>query len=195
YLSDVGFYWMDLIKLTENLDLRAGISYARINNRVKDLFLVDGDDTGERIFDRVTYQVGGAYHFSPSFTLYSNIVTGFEPPTDSEIGRNPSGTGGLNPNIKPERSINFEVGGLIDIRRRASINFAAFHMRVDDEIVPTGIGFPQELFGNAAKATHNGFELGAGLNISRDLDFRAAYTLSDFYFQEFLNGFGDFSGN
>lgn len=195
YLSDVGFYWMDLIKLTENLDLRAGISYARINNRVKDLFLVDGDDTGERVFDRVTYQVGGAYHFSPSFTLYSNIVTGFEPPTDSEIGRNPSGTGGLNPNIKPERSINYEVGGLIDIRRRASINFAAFHMRVDDEIVPTGIGFPQELFGNAAKATHNGFELGAGLNISRDLDFRAAYTFSDFYFKEFINGFGDFSGN
>jgi len=193
--SNVGIYFLDQIKLGEKFDVRAGISYARVMNHVDDLLLADGNDSGERNFQRTTFHVGGAYHFRPEATVYANVSTGFEPPTDSEIGRNPDGHGGLNRNIKPEKTTNYEVGGLFNYHHRAFLNVAAFHLRVDDEIVPTGIGFPQEIFGNAAKAIHNGFELGAGVDLMRDLDFRTAYTFSDFYFKQFINDVGDFSGN
>ena len=193
-LYNTGLYLLDSMRITEKLDFRIGLNYSRVHVRIDDFLLTDGNDSGERLFDKLSYQFGATYHFKPAFSLYSNVSTGFDPPTITEIGRNPQGKGGLNPDLRPERSTSYEIGGLYTLPRKVYLNFSLFRLRVNDEIVPTGIGFPQETFINAAQAIHNGLELGGGANLYKDLSLRVGYTYSDFYYRRFVNGFGDFSG-
>ncbi|MBV8855427.1 MAG: TonB-dependent receptor [Acidobacteria bacterium] len=193
-LYNTGVYFLDNIGVGEKLDFRVGLNYTRVHVRIDDFLFADGDDSGARLFDKFSYQLGATYHLTPEFSLYGNVSTGFDPPTITEIGRNPEGKGGLNPDLRPERSMNYEVGGLYNLPRKTYVNFSVFRLRVNDEIVPTGIGFPQETFINAARAVHNGVELGGGANLYKDLSLRVGYTYSDFYYRTFVNGFGDFSG-
>jgi iron complex outermembrane receptor protein len=194
-LLNTGFFFLDSFKATEKLDFRAALNYSRVRIQIDDFLLGDGNDSGKRLFEKLSYQFGTTYHLAPTFSLYGSISSGFDPPTITEIGRSPIGSGGLNPDLRPEISNNYEVGGLYTLAQKAFLNFALFRLKVHDQIVPTGIGFPQETFTNAAQSINNGLEVGGGVNILKDLNLRVGYTYSDFHYRTFINGFGDSSGN
>ncbi len=66
---------------------------------------VRGDDN-DAYGERVTWQTGAAYHFSPELTVFSNIGSAFKAPTFNDLYYPFSG----NPDLKPEESVNYEAG-------------------------------------------------------------------------------------
>src|SRR5204863_268727 len=116
-------------------------------------------------------------------TWYANVATGFDPPTISAIGRSPDGGAGINLQLRPERSTNYEVGGSIALSGRAALHATIYHLRIDDEIVPTGVGVPQQTFMNAAQTAHDSVELSGNVAISPKLTIATTYTLSAFAYR------------
>jgi iron complex outermembrane receptor protein len=194
-LSNVGIFVMDTLELTRRTTLRAGLNLTRVGVELDDFILEDGNDSGQRDFDQLSYQLALSHRFHDRFTLFLTNSSGFDPPTISEIGRNPDGGGGLHPTLEPETSMNFELGALIEASSRLSFRLGAFRLKVNDEIIPTGTGFPQEVFRNAAETLHQGIEASASLSPLRGLKIVLGYTYSDFDFTRYETEVGDFSGN
>jgi iron complex outermembrane receptor protein len=186
---------LDQMRLSERLSLRAGAAYSKLDLKFTDRLLFDGDQSGETSFDDVSLQLGAIYELSPKASVYVNLSTGFDPPANSEITRGETGAGGINRLLKPQESTNYEIGGRFSFQDRVFLDVAAFHLDIDNEVLPTGTGFPQGTFNNAGKTTHDGLEVGLGASLRKGLDLRAGYTWSDFKFDEFVNANGNFSGN
>ena len=194
--NSYNLFFLDEIRLSERLGLRAGLSYSKLKVEVEDrLRAFGGDTSGETSFDDVSYQLGATYQVNPKASLYLNLSTGFEPPTSSEITRGETGAGGINHRLKPQESKNYEVGGRFSLHDKVFLDLAVFHLKIENEILPTGTGFPQGTFNNAGRTTHNGLEVGVGADITKDLDLRLGYTYSDFTFDKFVNATGNFTGN
>jgi iron complex outermembrane receptor protein len=195
-VDNVSLYLLDEIDLSDRLNFNLGANYSQVHYAVDDFVLVDGsDDSGAKTFKQVTFLVGGAYELHSRLSVYASVSTGFEPPTISEIGRDPQGGGGFNQTLDPQRSTSLEAGGLWMVTPFVSANVAVFRMDIMDEIVPTGTGFPQEVFANAAETEHNGVEIGVGMNLPMGVSANLAYTYSDFYFREYVREGEDFAGN
>jgi iron complex outermembrane recepter protein len=185
---------MDEVRM-DRFSLRAGAAYSKLKVGIEDHLLFDGDQSGTTTFDRVSFQLGAIYQVNPKSSLYANLSTGFEPPTSSEITRGETGSGGINHKLKAQESVNYEVGGRFSLFDRVYLDFAAFHLKIDNEVLPTGTGFPQGTFNNAGRTTHDGLELSLGVDIAKNLNLKVGYTYSSFTFDKFVNASGDFTGN
>ena len=190
---NTGGYVFDEIALTHKLVANLGLNYSQLHFNIEDFL---AGNSGANTFRHVSYQAGAAYHFTDYASAYGSVSTGFETPTITELGRDPSGRPGVNLSLQPQALTNFEAGTMLKIKKRAYVNAAVFRTQVTNEIVPTGLGNPQGTFTNAAKTIHDGTELSFGSRVTQDVDFKMAYTHSDFYFDNFINVVGvDFSGN
>ena len=187
-----GGYVFDEIALTPKLVASLALNFSQVHFNIEDFL---AGNSGANTFNHVSYQAGAAYHFTSRASVYGSVSTGFETPTITELGRDPSGGAGVNLSLKPQTLLNVEGGTLVKIKERAYVNASVFQTRVKNEIVPTGLGNPQGTFTNAAKTVHNGTEFSFGSRVTQDVDFKMAYTYSDFYFDKFINVVGvDFSG-
>ncbi len=191
----VGPFIQNELNLRENLELTLGGRYDRLRFDVEDLFVINGDDSGDRNMGKFSPMVGLTYSRSPFVNLYGNISTSFETPTTAELF-NPSGQGGFNPNIGPQKATNYEVG-IKGSERKWSYELAVFTIRVLDELIPFEL--PESpgrtFYRNAGKSTRNGIELGGAFRPTGGLTLSAVYTYSDFFFDEFLTEDGIFNGN
>ena len=58
----------------------------------------------------VSGNIGASWSFDPTFVPYVNVSTSFETPTTTELVNQPDGSGGFNPELGPQRAVNYEVG-------------------------------------------------------------------------------------
>lgn len=192
-VNNTGGYAFDQIQWTRKVTLNLGVNYSSQHFSIQDFL---ANNSGANTWEHASFQAGAAYHFTPRASIYGNVSTGFETPTMTELGRNPNGSPGINLSLKPDEQVNFEGGLLFRVGDRAHLDVSGFQTRVTNEIVPTGITVPTTTYTNAGRTVHNGVEVGYGWRIFRDLDFRAAYTYSDFYYADFVSFTGqNFSGN
>jgi iron complex outermembrane receptor protein len=194
-VDSVGAFAQTELEVTEGLLLTAGARYEQVKYDVDDRFLLNdsGDDSGSVTFEQVTPLAGLVYTISDNANLYANISTGFETPTTTEFA-NPDG-GGFNQNLDPQRATNYEFGFKGEVAARIRYDVAVFRIDVEDELVP----FEQDertFYENAGSSTRDGFEASLNALIGPGLTLNAAYTYSDFAFDEFVTRDGeDFSGN
>jgi iron complex outermembrane receptor protein len=184
HVDNTSLYFIDELKPVRGLTISAGANYSYVDFRIDDFL---GSRSGERPYSKVSYQVGAGYNVLPSLMLYGTFSTGFEAPTITELGRDPFHSTGINLNLQPEITKGGEVGARFHAARRLYVTAAAYQTKVTNEIVPTGIGFPQQTFANAAKTTHNGAELATELNVLPSLFLRTAYTYAHFYYNQYVN--------
>jgi iron complex outermembrane receptor protein len=92
----------------------------------------------------------------------------------------------FNPDLKPQKSGNFEIGikGNMfrwekNLFRRLSYEVTLFNIRINNEIIPYEV-LGDVYYRNAAKTNRKGVEIGAQLEIFRDLNFGLTYTWSAF---------------
>ena len=129
----LGLYAQDTLNLTSQLILTAGVRYDR-----DDLDFIDSLDpvnNGSKAFHRTTPRAGLTYLLTPSASVYFNYGQGFRVPTYNELfgsGLGPFGQG--NPNLRPVRSNNFEVGARASIQSWGEASLALFRADVRDEI-------------------------------------------------------------
>jgi iron complex outermembrane receptor protein len=191
-VTSVGVFVQDEFRPLEGLELTAGFRYDWVEFELDDQLVapvpmapVDGepDDSGRLDFDEVSPMV--ALIWSPwlALNLYAKFSTSFETPTTRELAK-PSGGGGFNRNLKPQRARNFELGvkGLLPGRLRYEL--AVFYIALRDELVPfendAGV-----FFVNAGKSSRRGLELGLEVEPTEGLTASLAYTYSDFEFDRF----------
>jgi iron complex outermembrane receptor protein len=130
--------------------------------------------------------VGLLARLSPLQSAYANISTAFETPTATELGNQPSGAAGINRELKPQRSVTYEVG-LKGVRTTGwQYNAALFATRVQDELIPYDIPASggRRYFRNAGRTSRRGVELGTGVTAGA-FDLGGAYTYANYRFVDF----------
>ena len=190
-----GAYLQNETRLSESVELTAGLRYDEIEFDVSDDFLDDGDDSGKVDFDHVSPMIGVSFKRGDYTRLYATVSTAFETPTTTEFA-NPDG-GGFNQSLDPQDSTNYEVG----IKQQTPsyrFELALFHIDVDDELTPFELASQpgRTFFENAGSSTRDGVEIAYSRRLAAQFGLSLAYTYSDFVFDRFSNEDGDeFDGN
>jgi len=184
--------------LGERLSVLAAARVDRARFEARDRYLADStDDSGERTMSAFNPSLGVSYAAGRGATFYANVATAFETPTTTELANRPTGAGGFNPELDPQRSTSFEVGATTRLRGLGLAQVAVYHSRIRDALIPFEVeGAPGRVFfRNAGSAVHRGVELGATLLALPDVTLRAAYTFTDAKFDEYVVGGTSFDGN
>jgi iron complex outermembrane receptor protein len=197
-VSSFGSYVRDELDLGKRYTFTASARTDAVRFRVKDKLInaTNPDDSGQRLLDAVSPMVGVLARLSESHSAYANISSAFETPTATELGNQPSGAGGINRDLKPQRSTTYEVGVSGVGTNGLQYNAALFATGVHDELIPFDIPASggRRYFRNAGRTSRRGVELGLGFAI-RKLDLGAAYTYANYRFVAFTVDTAQYAGN
>jgi iron complex outermembrane receptor protein len=185
---------------TERWQISGGVRRTDVSFEAEDFFIVPGnpDDSGSRDFQSTQPVLGVLFKVTPAVHLFASAGEGFETPTFSEMAYRPDGLPGLNFDLKPADSTNFEAGAKMQLGQATRLTTTLFHSDTDDDIVTGPAPFPgRNTFVNADRTTREGAELAlstAALDSALTLD--VAYTYTRARFEDFVNFAGlDLSGN
>ncbi|HEU0078290.1 MAG TPA: TonB-dependent receptor, partial [Longimicrobiaceae bacterium] len=181
------------------LDVLAAVRYDRFRFSVADRLVSpeNPDDSGARTMDRLSPALGLSFAATPAVSLYANLATAFETPTTTELANRPTGAGGFNPELRPQRTASAEVGAKARLAGWIWVEAAAYRARVEDALIPFEVeGAPGRVFyRNAGQARHRGVEASAVLTPRPGWTARAAYTWTDARFGRYVVNGEDREGN
>jgi iron complex outermembrane recepter protein len=167
--------------------------------------------SGSKSFSQFSPKLGAVYRSAGANVFYANIGGGIEVPAGNET--DPASTfgqdtvTGINPLLKPIRSMTYEVGtrhvltltapGTKTLRYEVSV----FNTDVRNELVPYRGG---RFYFNASKARRQGIELGGELELEEGFSLRGSTTLMRATYIDYAvdsvhygrpGQFADYSGN
>jgi iron complex outermembrane receptor protein len=166
----------------EQLLLSAGARYDWVRFDLADRFLTDGDDSGGRTMAAFSGNVGLSWSFGQGLVPYLNVSTAFETPTTTELVNKADGSGGLNPDLGPQRAINYEIGARGRPLANVSYSVALFLGRISDAIVQGPEVGGRAFFRNAGKTHNDGAEVGLSVVPFQGLTLNGAYTYARYRF-------------
>lgn len=156
-----------------------------------------------RRFEAFTPKAALNYKITPYLAVYTSYGLSFDSPAGNELENYPlSSNPGtlLNPDLKPQKSRNFELGIKGNLRypdnqffRNISFEVTLFNSVIEDEIVPFEV-FGDVFFRNSAQTIRRGIEFGTNLEILHGLKIAAAYTFSDFSYEKYKTETIEISG-
>lgn len=150
-----------------------------------------------RRFGQASWRLGAAWAASAQTTLFGNVSTGFRAPTADQLYRgsmNPTGAVANNPDLKPEQSVNIEVGvrSVFDLLgREGSLEATLFQIDRKDFILDTNGQYSGSNAANIARyeniggARSRGLELAAKSSFTDSVSWELAYTYLDAYFTQY----------
>ena len=167
----------------ERLLISTGLRYDWVRFDLDDRYTGDGfDDSGARTMSALSGNIGASWTFDDRFVPYVNVSTAFETPTTTELVNQPDGSGGFNPELGPQRAVNYEVGARGQPARGVSYSVALFLGRVTDAIVQQLEVGGRAFFRNAGKTHNDGAEVGLTVSPVNALTLSAAYTYARYRF-------------
>lgn len=171
------------------LELNAGLRRDWLRFAIEDRFLAGGIDlSGVRRYAETTASTGLAWTWTAGLQLFASLGSGFESPSFTEFA-NPSGLGGFNPELGPQRARGLELG----LRaREAGLDWelALFETRVRDELVPFQNEDPNDAriyFRNAGRTGRRGLEAALSLALSESLSLAGAASLARYRYLAFTD--------
>ncbi|HEU4829486.1 MAG TPA: TonB-dependent receptor [Gemmatimonadales bacterium] len=183
-VTEVGpFVQLDWSPLPRLL-LEAGMRYDRSTFEVEDRLLADGDDGGQRVLAAWSARGGATVEAGRGVRAYASVATAFETPTTTELGNRPDGTGGLNPELGPQRALAFEVGAR---GRTGAVEWsaAAFTSSIRDAITQFEEVGGRAFFRNAGRVRQRGVEGSAALRPIPIVQLSVVYTFADYRFTDY----------
>lgn len=194
--SNLGVYLLEELQLTNGWSAMVSLRYDWNKLQAEDSFLSNGDDSGEISLSAFNPSLGINYLISPGTHFYTQYSTSFETPTLNELSNNPSGQGGFNDELSPQKARNIEVGLKGILNGKLQYDLAYFFIRTQDEIVSFELeDFPgRDFFRNAGETVRNGLESQIKYAFAKNWRFNVAYTYSDFYYDTYVTGGDDLSG-
>ncbi|HEX9221275.1 MAG TPA: TonB-dependent receptor [Gemmatimonadaceae bacterium] len=197
-VSSIGSYVRDELDLGERYTFTASARADAVRFSVKDRLInaTNPDDSGRRLLHAISPMVGLLARLSDSHSAYANISSAFETPTATELGNQPSGAGGINRDLKPQRSTTYELGFKGAGTSGLQYNAALFATAVHDELIPFDIPASggRRYFRNAGRTSRRGLELGLGAAL-RQLEIGGAYTYANYRFVDFTVDTAHYAGN
>jgi iron complex outermembrane receptor protein len=177
--------------VNERLLLSGGARFDWVRFQLDDHYTGDGfDDSGRRTMSSVSGNIGASWAFGDRFVPYVNVSTAFETPTTTELVNKADGSGGFNPDLGPQRAVNYEIGARGQPTPHVTYSVAVFLGRVTDAIVQVGEIGGRAFFGNTGKTHNDGAEVGLSVSPVRGLTLNGAYTYARYRFAS-----GPFEGN
>lgn len=159
-------------------------------------------NTSERKFDpELMPRLALSYKLSTNLALRSSISRGYSPPTIAEVRASDNK---INNNIEAETGWNYEAGLRLRNRNdRLWIDASIFQYRLENAIVRRVNADDTEFYLNAGGTRQNGIETQASYwliepgskGIITGLQIQNSYTLSRYYFKNYINGTSNYSGN
>ncbi|WP_332826402.1 TonB-dependent receptor family protein [Ramlibacter sp.] len=146
---------------SERVTLTGGLRHSEVRFSSRDSFITPGnpDDSGSTRFSATTPVLGLVYHASDTLNLYAAAGRGFETPTFNEVAYRSSGATGLNFDLMPARSRQFEIGVKAEPLPDWRVNAALFQARTSDEIAVQSNSGGRSTFQNVGETKRRGFEL------------------------------------
>ena len=194
---NVGIFLLQEFTIIPKLKLSLNTRFDDIRLEILDKFLTDGNQSATQSFQRFSPMAGLSFSPILSQAIFANVSTNFETPSLNELSNNPTGLGGFNPDLTPQKSRSYEVGykGILGKKFRADIS--VFYIEVEDEIVPFQL--PNQVgrtyFRNAGLSERKGLEMGLTYKIRAGLTTYFNYTYSDFQYKNYVTTAGKFDGN
>lgn len=142
-----------------------------------------------------------SYQIYDNLALRSSVSRGYSPPTIAEVRASDNK---INTSIESETGWNYEAGlRFRDIRDRLWLDASIFQYRLENAIVRRVNSNDTEFYLNAGGTRQTGFETQASYwiiepgtqGILSGLQIQNSYTLSKYFFRDFVNGSADYSGN
>jgi iron complex outermembrane recepter protein len=197
-VSSVGPFVRGELAVAPALLASAGIRADAIRFRVRDRLVsaTNPDDSGDRTLHAVSPAMGLVWRVAPLASLYGTVSTSFETPTTTELGNKADGSAGINPDLQPQRTLSFELGGKGVLPGSAvRWELAAFDTRARDELVPFDIpgGAGRRYFRNAGRTQRRGAEAGLEAELGA-LTVHGAYSYSRFRYVDYLVGTTSYAG-
>jgi len=187
-VTEIGPFAQGTVVLGAGVALTAGARVDAVRFRAADR-LVTGtnpDDSGERTLSAASGSLGVTWTPSGPLVLYANAGSSFETPTTTELTNSPSGAGGFNDSLGPQRAWMLEAGARWGAGpMRASLT--AFTADVRDELIPYEVpAAPQRrFFRNAGRARHRGGEAALDARLAAWLGVVGAYTWADYRYRDY----------
>ncbi len=191
--SAIGMYVLQQYHPLTPLTLELAMRYDIIKLGVEDHFLSDGDQSGTQHFNQFAPALGAAWKWSPALNLTARYAYSFETPTLNELSNNPSGAGGFNLEIGPQRVHSYEIGAKGILQKRLGYEIALFYMNVQQELVPYENN-NRTFYRNAGQTDRQGIEVSGDWLFVHNWRLTAAYTFSDFIYANYAANATDFAG-
>jgi len=183
--KSTGVYFINQTDYNSGLLFRYGVRYDE--NRI-------GTDSEAFIsLNKFNPSLGVSYSINDSNNIYLSTGTSFETPTLNELSNNPSGNG-LNKNLDPSSSVNYEIGW-----RKTNSNLmfeaVAYLINTDNEILPYELEqFPgKNFYRNVGSTRRYGIELNSQLLFSNG-KLNLSYTNAKNTFNDFILDGKDLKG-
>lgn len=193
-IGNTGFFIQD------NLELIKNKLFVLVTGRYDNVYFDWTDQMASirstiRRFEAFTPKMAFNYKLTPSISIYTSYGLSFDTPAGNELGNHPlssdNGSKALNPDLKPQRSNNFELGikgNIVDFDRKYFNNtyfeVTLFNYIIKDEIVPFEV-YGDVFFRNSAKTNRTGIEIGGNTTILEGLKFAGAYAYSRFVYDDY----------
>jgi iron complex outermembrane receptor protein len=191
-------FFQSTVVPVDRLRIHLGVNVNKTNYDYTDLFLMNEDQSGKYGFDwMVSPRLAASFRMWSSIYLYANASHGFSPPNLQET-LTPEGV--VNPDIQPETGWNFEVGSRGSILKdHLSFDFSIYSMPVENLLVARRTAEDRFVGVNAGKTSHRGIELSVWANLLQSeaitIQLFGNTTITNYRFEEFLDGEEDYSGN
>jgi len=193
-IGNNGFYFSDYLELYgRRFYLLLTGRYDNVYYEVKDQLL--GNRSAFRRFEAFTPKAALNFKLTPSIAIYTSYGLSFDSPAGNEMDNYPTSSNPsilLNPDLKAQKSNNFEIGIKGNIRNYKEQFFSNmvfevtfFNSVITDEIVPFEV-FGDVFFRNAAKTNRSGLEVGVDIDLVRGLNLQSSYTYSNFSYNEYF---------
>ncbi len=181
------------LKLNKKIEFQLGLRSDNYLFQVNDNLLTDGNNSGKRRMSNLSPMAGIIYLPVPFIKIYTNYATSFQTPTTNELSNTPSGSGGFNPSLEPEKIKSYEIGAW-GILQQYKLNFetALFIMNFDNMLISyqsQAAGSEEIFYKNAGKAENIGGEIKLTWNPLNEITSVASFTKMHFTFKDYLIGF------
>lgn len=189
-ITNIDPYVQATWKLAPTWTLDTGLRYSRVKFDTQDNFIQSGnpDDSGKVTHRKALPVVSLAHTLTPDDTVYASVGRGFETPTFAELSYRSASAGGLNLNLRPSVSTQYELGYRQRLRSsvKGTWSAAVFHSSTDNELVSdkASSGNGRTIYRNAGKTRRQGLELQADMHLTPKWQVQAAYTYLDATFRQ-----------
>ena len=149
--------------ITDRWSLSGGVRHTTVEFESEDYFVVgtNPNDSGSLKFSETTPVLGVVYKVTPALNVYANAGKGFETPTNVELAYASVDVSvtGMNFDLKPSTSNNYEVGVKAYVGANTRVNAAVFKIDTKDEVALLNFFRGRSVYHNIDSTSREGFEL------------------------------------
>ncbi len=143
------------------------------------------DDSGSVSYNDWTSALGALWKITPTTNLYANVGQSFEAPTLAEISYRPNQLeSGLNFNLKPSTSTQYEIGVKSFVTDSTRIDASVFMIDTKNEIVVFNNASGRVSYQNAGDTSRYGAELSIDSRVTNKIGAFGALTLLNAEFDD-----------